>query len=184
MIKQYNILIIFSGISEVFATAGVGDIRVWCLKTCQELLRIQVANFECSSVLFTYDGKAIVSGWNDGCIRAFTPLTGQLMYCILNTHNKGTTALAITSDGKTLISGGYEGQVIVHIVYVLSSINEANECIQHCWMCECYRWEFGTLKPIGNHWRLFWRNTNALCLRFKSTISIRKQSVPAPTGRV
>ncbi|XP_077288474.1 cilia- and flagella-associated protein 52 [Arctopsyche grandis] len=101
------------GISEVFATAGVGDIRVWCLKTCQELLRIQVANFACSSVLFTHNGKAIVSGWDDGCIRAFTPLTGQLMYCILNTHNKGTTALAITSDGRTLISGGYEGQVRV-----------------------------------------------------------------------
>ncbi|XP_063534356.1 cilia- and flagella-associated protein 52 [Cydia strobilella] len=99
--------------SGVFATAGSGDVRVWCLETCQELLRISVPNFTCSSVLFSGDGKSIVSGWNDGTIRAFTPLTGRLMYAIFNTHNKGTSALAMNSSGNTLISGGCEGQVRV-----------------------------------------------------------------------
>ncbi|XP_061712868.1 cilia- and flagella-associated protein 52 isoform X1 [Cydia pomonella] len=101
------------GMSGVFATAGSGDVRVWCLETCQELLRISVPNFTCSSVLFSGDGKSIVSGWNDGTIRAFTPLTGRLMYAIFNTHNKGTSALAMNSSGNTLISGGCEGQVRV-----------------------------------------------------------------------
>ncbi|KAL4707481.1 hypothetical protein ACJJTC_000233 [Scirpophaga incertulas] len=53
------------------------------------------------------------SAWNDGNIRAFTPLTGRLIYCIYNTHNKGTSALDMTHDGRTLISGGCEGQVRV-----------------------------------------------------------------------
>ncbi|XP_053607314.1 cilia- and flagella-associated protein 52 isoform X2 [Plodia interpunctella] len=101
------------GMSGVFATAGSGDVRVWCLETCQELLRIVVPNFVCSAVLFSSDGKSIVSAWNDGNIRAFTPLTGRLMYCIFNTHNKGTSALDMTKDGRTLISGGCEGQVRV-----------------------------------------------------------------------
>ncbi|XP_022113569.2 cilia- and flagella-associated protein 52 [Pieris rapae] len=101
------------GMSGVFATAGAGDVRVWCVKTAQELLRIVVPNFICSSVLFSADGKSIVSGWNDGNIRAFTPLTGRLMYCIFNTHNKGTSALDMTTDCRTLISGGCEGQVRV-----------------------------------------------------------------------
>ncbi|XP_035432869.1 cilia- and flagella-associated protein 52 [Spodoptera frugiperda] len=101
------------GMSGVFATAGSGDVRVWCLETCQELLRIVVPNFTCSTVLFSGDGKSIVSAWNDGNIRAFTPLTGRLMYVIFNTHNKGTSALDMTDDGKTLISGGCEGQVRV-----------------------------------------------------------------------
>ncbi|XP_028157858.1 cilia- and flagella-associated protein 52 [Ostrinia furnacalis] len=101
------------GMSGVFATAGAGDVRVWCVETCQELLRIVVPNFVCSSVLFSGDGKSIVSGWNDGNIRAFTPLTGRLVYCIYNTHNKGTSALDMTHDGRTLISGGCEGQVRV-----------------------------------------------------------------------
>jgi cilia- and flagella-associated protein 52 len=51
------------------------------------------------------------AAWNDGNIRAFTPLTGRLIYCIFNTHNKGTSALDMTQDGRTLISGGCEGQV-------------------------------------------------------------------------
>ncbi|CAK1596595.1 unnamed protein product [Parnassius mnemosyne] len=101
------------GMSGVFATAGAGSVRVWCLQSARELLRIVVPNFTCAAVLFSGDGKSIVSAWNDGNIRAFTPLTGRLMYCILNTHNKGTSALDMTSDGRTLISGGCEGQVRV-----------------------------------------------------------------------
>ncbi|XP_045535718.1 cilia- and flagella-associated protein 52, partial [Papilio machaon] len=101
------------GMSGVFATAGAGSVRVWCLQTARELLRIALPNFSCSAVLFSGDGKSIVSAWNDGNIRAFTPLTGRLIYCIFNTHNKGTSAIDMTSDGRTLISGGCEGQVRV-----------------------------------------------------------------------
>lgn len=43
--------------------------------------------------------------------RSFTPLTGRLIYAILNAHNKGVSALATTSHGRILISGGCEGQV-------------------------------------------------------------------------
>lgn len=68
-------------------------------------------NFSCSAVIFAYDGKSIITAWNDGIIRAFTPLTGRLIYAILNAHNKGVSALSITRDGRTLISGGCEGQV-------------------------------------------------------------------------
>lgn len=48
--------------SGVFATAGGGDVRVWCVETAQELLRIVVPNFTCSAVLFSADGKSIVTG--------------------------------------------------------------------------------------------------------------------------
>ncbi|KOB69311.1 Uncharacterized protein OBRU01_11549, partial [Operophtera brumata] len=99
------------GMSGVFATGGAGSVRVWCLASCQELLRVSVPNFTCSAVLFSGDGKSIISAWSDGNVRAFTPLTGRLIYCIYNTHNKGTSALDCTSDGRTLISGGCEGQV-------------------------------------------------------------------------
>lgn len=81
------------------------------MATFEELLRIKVPNFSCSTVIFAYDGKSIITAWNDGIIRAFTPLTGRLIYAILNAHNKGVSALAITRNGSTLISGGCEGQV-------------------------------------------------------------------------
>lgn len=50
-------------------------------------------------------------GWNDGEIRAFTPQTGRLMYEIHNAHSKGVTAIAITTCGHRIVSGGGEGQV-------------------------------------------------------------------------
>ncbi|XP_044733714.1 cilia- and flagella-associated protein 52 [Chrysoperla carnea] len=99
--------------SEVFATASKDDVRVWSLRTKQELLRIKVPNFTCSSVKFSFDGKMILTGWNDGIIRGFTPLTGKLMFAILNAHCKGCSALSVTSDGTKIISGGCEGQVRV-----------------------------------------------------------------------
>lgn len=79
----------------------------------QELLRIVVPNFTSNSVLFSRDGKSIISAWNDGVIRCFTPLTGKLIFAIPNAHNKGCTAVALTANGKTLVSGGVEGQVRV-----------------------------------------------------------------------
>lgn len=54
----------------------------------------------------------IILAWNDGKIRAFTPETGRLMYVIEHAHSMGVTAVATTSDGKRIISGGGEGQVM------------------------------------------------------------------------
>ncbi|RZF44043.1 hypothetical protein LSTR_LSTR017000 [Laodelphax striatellus] len=99
--------------SQVFATASKDDIRVWNIETSRELLRISVPNFTCSGIVFSYDGKSIITSWNDGTIKAFTPQTGTLIYTILNAHNKGVSAVAVTSDGKKIVSGGGEGQVRV-----------------------------------------------------------------------
>lgn len=99
--------------SKVFATASKNDVRVWSVDTLQELLRITVRNFTCSGVLFSYDGSQIVTSWNDGTIRAFTPETGRLMYTVNECHNKGVTAIAMSKDGGKLLSGGGEGQVRV-----------------------------------------------------------------------
>jgi WD40 repeat protein len=61
------------GYSQVFATCSKNDIRVWNSTTRQELLRIEVPGLECFCINFMKDGKSIVSGWNDGKIRAFLP---------------------------------------------------------------------------------------------------------------
>ncbi|XP_015518674.1 cilia- and flagella-associated protein 52 [Neodiprion lecontei] len=97
--------------SEVFATSSKDDVRVWRLETQSELLRITVPNFVCSSICFSYDGRMIISGWNDGLIRAFTPQTGRLIFTIHNSHVKAVSAVVITYDGTLLISGGCDGQV-------------------------------------------------------------------------
>lgn len=78
-----------SNFSSVFATASYQSVRVWSLMKKQELLRIVVPNFSAAAVVFSFDGQSIITAWNDGVIRAFTPLTGQLIYTISNAHNKG-----------------------------------------------------------------------------------------------
>ena len=99
------------GYSELFATCSVNDIRVWNTKTRQELLRVEVPGLECYCVFFAADGKSILSGWNDGKIRAFLPQSGKLLYAINDSHNHGVTAIGGTGDCQRIVSGGMEGEV-------------------------------------------------------------------------
>ncbi|XP_072882054.1 cilia- and flagella-associated protein 52 isoform X1 [Hemitrygon akajei] len=101
------------GTSDLFGTCSKAEIRIWHTPTNKELLRIVVPNMTCNTIEFMHDGRSIISAWNDGKIRAFTPETGKLMYTINNAHHEGVTAIAATSDGKKIISGGGEGQVRV-----------------------------------------------------------------------
>lgn len=99
--------------SKVFATTSKNDVRIWSVETLQEFLRITVKNLSCSGVLFTFDGSQIITSWNDGRIRSFTPETGRMLFTIHNCHNNGVTAISISRDGKKLLSGGGDGQVRV-----------------------------------------------------------------------
>ncbi|GBF88745.1 flagellar associated protein [Raphidocelis subcapitata] len=115
------------GYSEVFATASPGAVRVWHLDSCRELLRIAVANLECKCLAFAVDGRAIISGWSDGKVRAFGPQSGKLLYTINDAHHKAVTALAVTpNDAGRLISGGEEGMVRIWRVGRGGAVMEAS----------------------------------------------------------
>lgn len=101
------------GSSDLFATCSHESIRVWSTGTGNELLRITVPNMTCNAVEFTEDGKSILSGWDDGRIRAFFPESGKEFYRINDAHNLGVTALASTSCNTRIISGGGDGKVRV-----------------------------------------------------------------------
>lgn len=104
--------------SAVFATASRGEIRVWNIQTCRELLRIVVPNLECHCVCFQANGKAILSGWSDGKIRAFGPQSGKVMFVINDAHHKAVTSIACSEDCGLIVSGGEEGMVrLWHLGY-------------------------------------------------------------------
>ena len=109
--ERINDIAFPAGYSELFATCSINDIRVWNATTRQELLRIEVPGLECFAVRFMNDGRSILSGWNDGKIRAFLPQSGRLLYAINDAHNHGVTALAPTNDCTRIVSGGMEGEV-------------------------------------------------------------------------
>ncbi|KAL9655279.1 hypothetical protein ABK040_009052 [Willaertia magna] len=112
------------GATEIIATCSINDIRIWNIFKSKELLRIQVPNLECNCIMFSPSGNAIISGWSDGKIRAFGPQSGKLLYVINDAHKImgqkklsgrliGVTAIAMTSDGNRIVSGGSDGQVRV-----------------------------------------------------------------------
>ncbi|KAG5278993.1 hypothetical protein AALO_G00104960 [Alosa alosa] len=101
------------GSSELFATCSADDIRVWHADTSREVLRISVPNMSCNALDFMRDGRSIVSAWNDGKIRIFTPETGRLMLVVHNAHSMGVMAIACTRDCQRIVSGGGEGQIRV-----------------------------------------------------------------------
>jgi WD40 repeat protein len=80
----------------------------------QELLRIQVPNLECLCTGITGSGSTLITGWDDGKIRAFFPESGRMKFVIADAHSDKVTALAIADDDRgtwRIISGGGEGRV-------------------------------------------------------------------------
>ena len=111
--KKINDVAFAANVSELFATCGNEDIRIWDAKQFRELSRIRRDNLVCNAIAFSPDGHSLVSAWNDNKIRAFGPQSGQQIYKIDNAHNLGVTALAITPNSRRIISGGGDGQVRV-----------------------------------------------------------------------
>ena len=76
----------FSGLDTVFSTCGVDGIRVWTdldKNGGRQALHVPgPPHAQANCIVFTKDGKCILSGWSDGCIRCYTPQTGKLIYMI------------------------------------------------------------------------------------------------------
>ncbi|CCI49066.1 unnamed protein product [Albugo candida] len=122
--------------SHLFLTCSKADIRIWNARKCQEILRIQVPNLICNCIDLTYDGKLIVSGWDDGKVRAFFPESGKLKFVIQDAHNEGVTAMAVCDNAEysngmaakewKLITGGKDGRVRVWKITSTRQIMEAS----------------------------------------------------------
>jgi len=97
--------------SKLFVTCSKNDIRVWLTDQKQEALRIQVPTLTCHCISIPMGGNLIISGWNDGKIRAFTPTTGKLVYTLPDAHLGGVTALACFNNSGEIISGGMDARV-------------------------------------------------------------------------
>ena len=72
----------YSGVDKVFGSCGEDGIRIWS-DIDQQVLHIPgPPHAQTNCILFSKDGKSILSGWSDGCLRSHTPQSGKLMYSI------------------------------------------------------------------------------------------------------
>ena len=147
------------------------------MKTYREMLRIQLPGVECLCVAFAPDGSSIISGWKDGRIRAFTPETGKLLFCIEQAHKDGVTAIAAARVGRRLVSGGLSGQFRVWDVHSKSQEMLASK--------KEHRGRICSLKPRRNdmhvglfrmpevldprvRWRMKWEDVHTIIYTFLS----------------
>ncbi|XP_029176006.1 cilia- and flagella-associated protein 52 [Nylanderia fulva] len=159
--------------SEIFATGGKSDIRLWELKKQKEILRITVANFVCSSLQFARDDQILFSAWNDGTIRAFASHNGQLYFAIHNAHTKAVSTVAVTSDGVTLISGGCDGQVRIWEIK-----NDVQRLIS---ILKEHRGPITSLHISSNNENLISSSTDGTCVIWDITRRVRKHTLMGNT---
>ena len=74
------------GVDTVFGTCGEDGIRIWSdvdKMGGREVLHVPgPPHAKANCILFSQDGKSIISGWSDGCLRSHTPQSGKLLYSI------------------------------------------------------------------------------------------------------
>ncbi|XP_033751750.1 cilia- and flagella-associated protein 52-like [Pecten maximus] len=124
--------------NELFVTSQLGQIRFWLTAAGgKEILRHTIANMTCTSLALTEDGSMVYTAWDDGKIRGFCFAKGKNglslkpMFVINDAHSNGVTALACTSDGICIISGGGEGQVRLWNVSCGSNNDNATTSLIH-----------------------------------------------------
>ena len=101
------------GISDKFATSSEdGSIRIWDGSDYSAISRCFVSNAG-SPTSFVLTLEIIISGWEDGKIRAFRADNGQSLWTIDNAHRGGVTSLVISSNQRFIVSGGTDGEIRV-----------------------------------------------------------------------
>ncbi|KAA6367625.1 MAG: putative flagellar associated protein, partial [Streblomastix strix] len=94
----------------IFTSCGYHDITLWHLRSCNELVRIEVPNVTCLCVCFNLSRTEMISGWSDRKIRSFGPESGRIQHVIGDVHKK-VSSVSTFLKSSAIVSGGSEGQV-------------------------------------------------------------------------
>jgi WD40 repeat protein len=98
-------------VSDQFATISLdGTIRIWDAGDYTVLCKMVVKDaLRPTCLAFSLD--AVISGWEDGRIRAHHPTTGEMLWIIDDAHRDGVTACALSGNERFVMTGGAQGEV-------------------------------------------------------------------------
>ncbi|AFY57553.1 WD40 repeat-containing protein [Rivularia sp. PCC 7116] len=93
---------------------GTG-ISVWNLETAKYIKTLPGhSNHAVQALAITPDGETIISGANDGNVKALNVETGKLIFSLKKQrHSKGVESVAISPDGRTIVSGSKDKTIKV-----------------------------------------------------------------------
>jgi WD40 repeat protein len=95
-----------------FATGGGPEIRVWETETLSSRSRIVVTprTLNCLCISFMSDDETLLTGWDDGKIRAYDRGSTRLLFVAANAHERVTAVQGLCGTSG-VISGGSEGNL-------------------------------------------------------------------------
>ncbi|KAM9015938.1 WD repeat-containing protein 90 isoform 1-T1 [Ara ararauna] len=103
------------------ATCGEdGSVRIWSLGSMELVVQFQVLNQSCQClawkphpvVAWGAENQHVVAGYSDGTIRVFS-ISRTEMELKMQPHAVALTAIAYSTDGEMILSGGKDGLVAV-----------------------------------------------------------------------
>lgn len=94
--------------TQVVSASRDKTVKIWDVKTGENLKTLQHSS-GVTCVLVTPDGKRVITGSSDNLIRVWDLASAKKLF-ELSGNNDAISAIAITSDGKYLFSGGKDGQ--------------------------------------------------------------------------
>ncbi|XP_049647753.1 WD repeat-containing protein 90 isoform X1 [Accipiter gentilis] len=103
------------------ATCGEdGSVRIWSLGSMELVVQFQVLNQSCQClawkprpiVVWGAESQHVVAGYSDGTIRVFS-ISRTEMELKMHPHAVALTAIAYSTDGEMILSGGKDGLVAV-----------------------------------------------------------------------
>ncbi|XP_072205152.1 WD repeat-containing protein 90 isoform X2 [Excalfactoria chinensis] len=111
----------FSPDETLCATCGEdGSVRVWSLGRMELVVQFQVLNQSCQclawkphpNITWEAESQHVVAGYSDGTIRVFS-ISRTEMELKMHPHATALTAIAYSTDGEMILSGGKDGMVAV-----------------------------------------------------------------------
>uniref|UniRef100_A0A8D0FEM6 WD repeat domain 90 n=1 Tax=Strix occidentalis caurina TaxID=311401 RepID=A0A8D0FEM6_STROC len=103
------------------ATCGEdGSVRIWSLGSMELVVQFQVLNQSCQClawkpcpiVAWGAESQHVVAGYSDGTIRVFS-ISRTEMELKMHPHATALTAIAYSTDGEMILSGGKDGLVAI-----------------------------------------------------------------------
>jgi len=166
--------------SHLFLTCGYQSVRIWNTHN-KELVRIEVPNKTCNAVEVNKPGELIITGWDDGIIRGFTPVSGKMLFKLENAHGGGVTALALFSgkDGTDrIVSGGQKGDVRV---WKINRDNRNNYSVQIKFPLQEHKAKVTSIKVTASDRECVTSSIDGSCIIWDLENQCRRQMVRVNT---
>ncbi|BAZ68014.1 WD-40 repeat protein [Fischerella sp. NIES-4106] len=99
-----NAVAVTSDGKQIISGSSDNTLKVWNLKTGEEIFTLEGHTQAVTAVVVTPDGKGVISASNDNTIKIWDLQTAMEIFT-LKGHQGSVNAIVVTSDGKRLFSG-------------------------------------------------------------------------------